>query len=60
MQPLLQGRVVLFRPDANAQRMAEGAARMSMVAPPQELFLEAVKQVGVFVQLRLLLATRLL
>jgi branched-chain amino acid aminotransferase len=39
-----QGRVVLFRPDANAQRMVEGAERMSMVPPPQELFLDAVKQ----------------
>jgi branched-chain amino acid aminotransferase len=39
--------VVLFRPDANAQRMVEGAERMSMVPPPQELFLDAVKQVCV-------------
>ncbi|KAL4419156.1 hypothetical protein ABPG77_009132 [Micractinium sp. CCAP 211/92] len=37
-------RVVLFRPDCNAQRMHEGALRLSMVPPPQELFLEAVKK----------------
>lgn len=37
---------MLFRPDCNAQRMHEGALRLSMVPPPQELFLEAVKKVG--------------
>lgn len=37
---------MLFRPDANAGRMADGAERLSMVPPPQELFLEAVKKVG--------------
>ena len=36
------GRVVLFRPDCNAERMEAGAARMSMAAPPKDLFLEAV------------------
>ncbi|PSC67353.1 branched-chain amino acid aminotransferase [Micractinium conductrix] len=35
-------RIVLFRPEANAERMAEGAARLSMCPPPKELFLEAV------------------
>ena len=34
---------MLFRPEANAERMAEGAARLSMVPPPKELFLEAVR-----------------
>jgi branched-subunit amino acid aminotransferase/4-amino-4-deoxychorismate lyase len=42
----VQGRVVLFRPDCNAQRMHEGAERLSMVPPPEDLFLDAVKQVG--------------
>ena len=36
------GRIVLFRPDCNAERMAEGAARMSMAVPPKDLFLRAV------------------
>jgi hypothetical protein len=34
--------IVLFRPTENAARMRAGAARMSMVEPPEELFLEAV------------------
>lgn len=37
-------RIVLFRPECNAQRMHEGALRLSMVPPPEELFLEAVKK----------------
>lgn len=41
----LQGRIVLFRPDANADRMIAGAQRLAMVPPPKELFLEAVKKV---------------
>jgi len=36
--------VVLFRPELNAQRFAESAARMCMPDIPEELFLEAVKQ----------------
>lgn len=44
--PPLQDRIVLFRPEANAERMAEGAARLSMCPPPKELFLEAVCKVG--------------
>jgi branched-chain amino acid aminotransferase len=36
--------VVLFRPELNAQRFAESAARMCMPAVPEDLFLEAVKQ----------------
>ena len=42
------GRIVLFRPEANAQRMAEGAARLAMAPPPQDLFLRAVTQVRVW------------
>jgi branched-subunit amino acid aminotransferase/4-amino-4-deoxychorismate lyase len=40
-----KGRVVLFRPDKNAERFAAGAARMSMPAVPQDMFVEAVKSV---------------
>eukprot|EP00892_Ulva_mutabilis_P010134 jgi/Ulvmu1/7493/UM037_0037.1 len=36
------GEIVVFRPTCNAERMRQGAARMSMVAPPEELFLEGV------------------
>lgn len=36
--------VVLFRPELNAHRFAESAARMCMPAVPEELFIEAVKQ----------------
>ena len=36
------GDIVLFRPRDNAARMRAGAARMSMAAPPEDLFLEAV------------------
>lgn len=39
-----KGRVVLFRPDCNADRMAAGAARMSMVAPPEDLFIRGVEE----------------
>jgi branched-chain amino acid aminotransferase len=38
-----QGRVVLFRPDCNAERMAQGAARLSMASPPEDLFLRGVE-----------------
>ena len=38
-------RVVCFRPDLNAQRMAESAARLEMPVFPIERFLDAVKQV---------------
>ena len=40
-----QGNLVLFRPEENAKRMAEGAARMSMAPPPRDLFLKGVKEV---------------
>ncbi len=36
--------VVLFRPELNARRFSESAARMCMPEIPEELFLEAVKQ----------------
>lgn len=36
------GDIVLFRPTCNAERMREGAHRMSMVAPPEDLFLKGV------------------
>ena len=40
-----KGRIVLFRPDQNAARMADGAARLSMPAPPTDLFVGAVQQI---------------
>lgn len=36
--------VVLFRPELNARRFTESAARMCMPELPEEIFLEAVKQ----------------
>lgn len=39
-----KGRVVLFRPDCNAERMEQGAARLSMVKLPRELFISAVEE----------------
>ncbi|PRW58452.1 branched-chain amino acid aminotransferase [Chlorella sorokiniana] len=44
-QRTAKDRIVLFRPDANADRMIEGAKRLSMVPPPKDLFLEAVTKV---------------
>ncbi|XP_062177001.1 branched-chain-amino-acid aminotransferase 6-like isoform X1 [Alnus glutinosa] len=38
------GRVLLFRPEQNAQRMKNGAERMCMPSPSIEQFVEAVKQ----------------
>ena len=38
-----KGRIVLFRPDKNAERLAAGAARLSMPAVPEQQFVEAVK-----------------
>lgn len=40
-----QDRIVLFRPDQNAARMAEGADRLCMPAVPADLFVGAVQQV---------------
>lgn len=39
------GSIVCFRPDMNAQRMADSAERLCMPVFPQERFVEAVKQV---------------
>ena len=41
---LESGEIVIFRPEDNAARMQDGAARMCMPAPPTELFVEAVKK----------------
>lgn len=38
------GRVLLFRPEENARRFAQSAARMAMPAVPEELFLTAVEE----------------
>ncbi len=39
------GRTVVFRPDLNAQRMADSAARLEMPVFPVEKFVDAVEQV---------------
>ena len=39
------GSIVCFRPDLNAQRMADSARRLMMPAFPEDKFVEAVKQV---------------
>lgn len=38
------GEIVVFRPEMNARRMAEGARSLSMPPVPPEIFLEAVRQ----------------
>ncbi|MCZ2328168.1 branched-chain amino acid aminotransferase [Bartonella sp. F02] len=38
------GRILLFRPDANAQRFIESAKRLAMPELPQEIFLDAINQ----------------
>ncbi|AQX27920.1 branched-chain amino acid aminotransferase [Bartonella sp. JB63] len=38
------GRILLFRPDANAQRFVESAKRLAMPELPKDIFLDAVKQ----------------
>eukprot|EP00210_Caulerpa_lentillifera_P004929 g4703.t1 len=38
-------RIVLFRPSANAERMREGAQRMSVPIVPEQTFLNAVREV---------------
>ncbi len=40
---LADGRMALFRPDANARRFAQSAKRMAMPELPEELFVESVK-----------------
>ena len=37
-------RIVLFRPDCNAERLAAGAARLSMVGPSTDQFITAVEE----------------
>ncbi len=39
------GRIVMFRPDLNAERMANSAKRLEMPVFPKEKFIEAVTQV---------------
>ena len=39
------GKIVVFRPDLNAARMADSARRLEMPVLPEERFLEAVKEV---------------
>lgn len=39
------GRIVTFRPDLNAERMAESAARLEMPLLPDGMFIKAVEQV---------------
>lgn len=39
------GEIVCFRPDLNAQRMADSAQRLCMPAFPKDRFIEAVKEV---------------
>ncbi|AQX30785.1 branched-chain amino acid aminotransferase [Bartonella schoenbuchensis] len=38
------GRILLFRPDANAQRFAESAKRLAMPELPKDIFLDAINQ----------------
>lgn len=38
------GKCVLFRPEYNWARMSAGADRLCMIAPPQEIFIEGIKQ----------------
>ena len=40
----VDNRILLFRPEENALRMAYGAERMSMPAPDVDTFVNAVKQ----------------
>lgn len=40
----VDGRVVVFRPDLNAQRMADSARRLEMPAFPEDRFIEAVRE----------------
>ncbi|WP_374001457.1 branched-chain amino acid aminotransferase [Bdellovibrio bacteriovorus] len=38
------GKVVFFRPEFNQRRMADGAARLCLEAPPLELFMDALQE----------------
>ena len=42
-QESVKGRVVLFRPDKNAERFKAGAERLSMPPVPEEQFVAAVQ-----------------
>ncbi|MEW5306399.1 MAG: hypothetical protein WDW36_008866 [Sanguina aurantia] len=44
-QESAKGRIVIFRPDKNAERFGNGAVRMSMPPVPADMFVEAVKAV---------------
>jgi len=44
-QTSAKGRVVLFRPDCHAERIEEGAVRMTMPPIPRQMFIDVVKQV---------------
>mmetsp|Transcript_12485 Transcript_12485/g.26921 ORF Transcript_12485/g.26921 Transcript_12485/m.26921 type:complete len:391 (-) Transcript_12485:1463-2635(-) len=44
-QQSTKGRIVLFRPDKNAERFKNGAHRLSMPAVPEQQFVDAVKAV---------------
>jgi branched-chain amino acid aminotransferase len=39
------GRVLLFRPEANARRFQDSAERLAMPALPEDLFIEALEQI---------------
>lgn len=38
------GKILLFRPDFNAERMAEGCVRLCMPSVPTELFVEGIRE----------------
>lgn len=40
-----EGKIVIFRPDLNAKRMADSCARMRMPVFPEDKFIDAVEQV---------------
>jgi branched-chain amino acid aminotransferase len=44
-QRSVKDRIVLFRPDANAERMQNGADRLSMPRVPTDMFVDAVKSI---------------
>lgn len=38
------GQIVLFRPEFNFKRMQEGAARLCLTSPPQDMFMNALRE----------------
>jgi branched-chain amino acid aminotransferase len=44
------GKIALFRPEFNWQRLCDGAERLCMVAPPKELFLKGIEELVKFDQ----------